>query len=173
MDAIVSFLSPYYFYILFVHVVAVMVWIWSTSVAYAFFVVPVFKAWRRSPDDPGLIELRNWVMERFDHGVIYEHLAFPVILLTGPLLYVVGGHSTVEGWLLLKLLIVVGVFLPIEICDYYLSHLGGNKHRVRSTQDPEAYERAVQRHWLFFLVTSAPVMIGSMAVVFLAITKPF
>jgi len=173
MDAFAEFLSPYYMHIKFLHVVAVMVWVWSTSVAYAYYLVPVFKAWRRSPDDQAILELRNWVMERFDHGAIYEHMAFPAVILFGTLLYVVGGHGTEENWLLLKLAIVVGIFLPIEVADYYLSHFGGNKHTIRERGTADDYERGVHRHWWFFLITTAPVMIGSTVIIFLAIVKPF
>ncbi|MCC5867025.1 MAG: hypothetical protein JJU27_00825 [Gammaproteobacteria bacterium] len=165
-------LAPFYLQLKFIHLLAVMVWVWSTSVAYAYYLVPVFKAWRRNPGDEGVIELRNWVMERFDHGASYEHIAFPIVLLTGPLLYIAGGWSTSAAWLTLKILIIVGVFLPIEICDYYISHLGGNKRRIRETGDMVRYEQAIHRHWWFFLVTSGPVMVFAMAVIYLAVTKP-
>jgi uncharacterized membrane protein len=173
MDAFIEFLSPYYLYIKFVHLVAVMVWVFSTAHAYAFYLVPVFKAWRRNPGDAGIIEMRNWVMERFDHGVIYEHIAFPVILITGPLLFIAGGHSIAENWILLKLLIIIGLFIPIEIVDYYLSHFGGNKHLIRLTGDMESYERHIQWHWWFLLLTSVPVMVGALSIIFLAVVKPF
>jgi hypothetical protein len=173
MDWFANAIEPYYLYIKYIHIMAVMVWIWSTAVAYSYFLVPVFKAWRRNPSDERIVELRNWVMERFDHGAIYEHIAFPIILVTGPLLYLGGAHSTAESWLVLKLAIIVGVFIPIEIMDYYLSHFGGNKHHIRNTGDAEAYERAIHIHWWFFLQTTAAVMIGGFLIVFLAVVKPF
>jgi hypothetical protein len=73
----------------------------------------------------------------------------------------------------LKLLIVLGFFLPIEIIDYYLSHLGGNKRRLRAAGDDDAHERGVQRHWMFLLVTSPPIIVFGFTVVLLAVTKPF
>lgn len=168
-----SALGPYYLYIKFVHLVAVTVWLWSTAVGYAFYLVPAFKAWRRNPGDPAVIALRDWTMDRFDHGVIYEHIAFPTAIVTGPLLWIAGGWSLGSGWFLLKLLVVVSIFLPMEICDYYLSHFGGNKQRLRATGDPLLYERGVQRHWWFLLLTSAPVIVFGVLVVFLATVKPF
>ena len=98
--------------------------------------------------------MRNWVMDRFDHGVAYEHVAFPLILVTGALLWILGGWNPASGWFVLKLLIIVGLFLPIEAFDYYLSHLGGNKRRLQRQGDADAYERGIQRHWMFLLVTS-------------------
>ncbi len=166
-------LAPYYSYIKLVHLIATTVWLWSTAVGYAFYLVPVFKAWRRNPGDAGVVALRDWVMERFDHGVIYEHIAFPVVLITGPMLWLAGGWSTGAGWLLLKLLIVVSVFLPIEGFDYYLTQQGGNKARLRAAGDDASYERGVQRHWWFLLITSGPVIVFGVIVLFLATVKPF
>lgn len=174
INTIQAALAPYYLYIKFVHVLAVMAWIWSTAVAYAFYLVPIFKAWRRNPQDPEIREMRNWALERFDHGVSYEHIAFPVILVTGVLLYITAGFNTSINWLLLKLLIVTGILIPIEVWDYHLSHFGGNKRRIReSGAGALAYEKAVHQHWWFLLLTSPTVMIFGILVVFLAISKPF
>lgn len=167
------FLAEYYIYLKFIHLMAVMVWVWSTSVAYAFYLVPVFKAWRRNPDDGEVIAMRNWVMERFDQGASYEHTAFPIVMITGPLLYWVGGFDMGLGWLSLKLLIVVGLFIPIEVMDYYLSHFGGSKQHFRERGDWQGYEVAIHRHWWFLLLTSPAIMMSAMFVLFLAITKPF
>lgn len=173
LETIRNFLSAHYLQLKFVHLTAVMVWVWSTSVAYAYYLVPVFKAWRRNPRDAEIIRLRNWVMERFDQGATYEHIALPVVLVTGPLLYWAGGFTAATGWLMLKLLIVVGIFLPIEAMDYHLAHLGRAKWRFRLAGDWSGYENAVHWHWWFLLVTSPLVMVAAMVVLFLAITKPF
>ena len=173
LESIREFLAAHYLQLKFLHLAAVMAWVWSTSVAYAFYLVPVFKAWRRNPTDGDVIRLRNWVMERFDQGAVYEHIAFPVVMITGPLLFWVGGFDSSVGWLMLKLLIVLGLFLPIEITDYYLAHGGGAKTRFRLAGDWVGYERSIHRHWWFLLVTSPAVMISGMLVLFLAITKPF
>lgn len=166
-------LGPYYIYLKFIHLTFVMIWLWSTAVAFAYYLVPVFKAWRRNPDDGQIIELRNWAMERFDHGVNYEHIAFPIVILTGPLLWIVGGWTPASGWFVVKLLIVFGLFLPIEIMDYYLAHFGGNKRRLRKSGDPVKYEQAVYYHWLFLVVISPPVMVFGIVVIFLSVVKPF
>jgi uncharacterized membrane protein len=168
-----NILGPYYFYVKFIHLFFVMIWLWSTAVGFVYYLMPVFKAWRRNPDDAGVITMRDWVMDRFDHGVTYEHVAFPMILLTGALLWMLGGWNPGSGWFVLKLLIVLGFFLPIEIIDYYLSHLGGNKRRLRAAGDDDAHERGVQRHWMFLLVTSPPIIVFGFTVVLLAVTKPF
>ncbi len=166
-------LAPYYLYIKAIHMLAMAVWLASTAVGYAFYLVPVFKAWRRNPRDPEIVALRNWVMERFDHGVIYEHLAFPTIIITGPLLWIAGGWDLSAGWFLLKLLIVISVFVPMEIADFWYSHFGGSKAHLRAQGDPQRYEQGMHRHWWFFLLTSAPVVVFGVLVLALAITKPF
>lgn len=166
-------LLPYYLYVKAAHLFFVAMWMWSTAAAYAYYLVPVFKAWRRNPDDPEVVAMRNWAIERFDQGATYEHIAFPMILLTGPIMYFLAGWSTGAGWLALKLLIVLGIFLPIEILDYHLSHLGGNKRNVRRLNDPVAYETAIHRHWLFLVLSSPLVMVFILAVVVLAVVKPF
>lgn len=173
LEAIRDFLAAHYLQLKFLHLTAVMVWVWSTSVAYAFYLVPVFKAWRRNPTDVEIIRLRNWVMERFDQGASYEHIALVVVLLTGPLLFWAGGFNAGVGWLMLKLLIVFGLFVPIELVDLHLAHFGGAKQRFRAAGDWEGYERALHRHWWFLLVTSPTVMISGVFVLYLAIAKPF
>jgi len=164
--------APYYVYIRAIHVIAVMAWVWRTSVAYAFYLVPIFKAWRRNPGDRDLITMRNWAIERFDEGAVYEHVAFPLIMITGPLLYIIGGWNAGVGWLMLKLLIVFGIFLPIEMMDYHLSHGAGNKTKIRASGDMVAYETAVHRHWWFLLLTSPTVMIFAFAIILLATIRP-
>ena len=173
LDLLRQYVGPYYIYIKFVHVLFVMIWSWSTVVGYAYYLVPVFKAWRRNMNDPELIALRNWSMERFDQGVIYEHVAFPMILITGPILYVLAGWSTSANWLLLKIILVCLIAIPIEVADYYLSHFGGNKRRIRDTGDMQRYEKLIRQHWMFFLITSPAIMVTAVCIIFLAITKPF
>ncbi len=173
LEALQAFLAPYYLYIKFVHVLFVGVWVFSTAMAYAFFVLPVMKAWRRNPQDREIITMRDWIMDRFDEGAIYEHVAFPIVLITGPLLYIAGGWNTGMGWLDLKLLIVIGLFIPIEVMDFYLSHFGGNKSKIRASGDMENHERHVHMHWWFFLVTTPGIMIYGVLVIFLAVSKPF
>ena len=172
MDVIAEFVGPWYMEIKFLHLSAVMAWIWSTSVAYVYYLLPALWTWRRQPDDPAALRLRNWALERFDEGAKIEHIAFPVLLLTGALLLLAGGWNLNSGWLLLKLVIVVGLFLPIEFVDYYLAHFGGNKAHVRRKHGAQALEVAVQRHWQFLLLTTPVIIFYATIVVYLAVVKP-
>ncbi len=173
MDALQAALAPWYLQIKFVHLSAVMAWVFSTAVAYMHYLVPAFQAWRRNPDDAEARRLRDWVMDRFDHGAQIEHIAFPLVMISGPMLYLAGGWNTDSGWLTLKLLIVFGLFLPIEFFDYHLSHLGGNKRRVLARSGALAHERKVQQHWWFFLVTTPVIIWFATIVVYLAVARPF
>ena len=160
LDQLAQLLAPYYLQIKFIHLLAVGAWLFSTSVAYGNYLVPLVRAWQRNPSDEELVRLRNWAMERFDDGAKLEHVAFPIILLTGPMLMLAAGWSPLHGWFALKLVLVVLVFLPIEIVDYYLAHFGGNKEKLRLAGDAEGYEDAMHTHWWFLIFTTPVVVIS-------------
>ncbi|BFM15111.1 hypothetical protein R50073_12940 [Maricurvus nonylphenolicus] len=173
LELIQSTLGPYYLTIKWVHLFFAITWIMSVAGAYSYFLVPVVQQWRKNPHDEGAIRMRNWAFERFDQAVVYEHTAFPMFLITGILLVLVGGWTTSAGWLVLKLSIVFVVILPMEAVDYYISHFGGNKRRMRDRGDDVAYEKAIHHHWWFFLVTSPPVAVFALIITYLAVLKPF
>ncbi len=174
IDVIQQYTAPYYAQIKFVHLVFMAMWFMSTSVAYRFYLVPIFREWMKSPGDIDRIRLRNWAMERFDDGARLEHVAFPMLLITGPLLMIAGGWSPVHGWFAMKLVIVVLIFIPIEVMDYYLAHFGGNKEKIRAAgQSGEAYEEAMHTHWWFLIVSSPIVVLTIPYVIYLVVVKPF
>lgn len=178
MDTLSQWLAGHYIHIKFIHISFATLWLWSTSVAYLNYLVPVLRAWQANPDDIDTIKKRNWAMERFDDGVILEHIAFPAVLISGLALLLISGWGPQAYWLAMKLTIVVLVFLPIECFDYWLSHFGGNKAKIRrSLPDSDSfnsphYELAIHRHWWFLIVTTPVIAIGGMTVLYLAIVKP-
>ena len=168
-------LVPYYLQIKFFHVACAMIWLASTSVAYINYLLPAIKAWQRAPDDERLLRQRNIAMERFDQGVVLEHVAFPLLLLSGLLLLTAGPWGLAHFWLSLKLCIVVLVFLPIEIVDYWLSHFGGNKRQIRLSGRADAarrYEQVLHQHWWFLIVTTPLISVTGLLVLYLAVVKP-
>lgn len=174
LEILQQFLAPYYLQIKFVHLVFVAVWFMSTSVAYRFYLVPVFREWMKAPHDIDRVRLRNWAMERFDDGAMLEHVAFPMILITGPMLMLAAGWSPMQGWFAMKLVIVVLVFIPVEIMDYYLAHFGGNKEKIRAGGgSAAAYETATHQHWWFLIVSSPIVVVSIPYVIYLVVAKPF
>ncbi len=113
-------------------------------------------------------------MELFDRGVVIEHVAFPIILVTGLVLLWISGFTLLKwSWLLAKLLLVVLVFVPMEIVDWYLAHGGGNKRRLRRAGLSERHARMMEHHWLFFRVTEPIVLVLIPMAIVLAIAKPF
>lgn len=168
-----DWLAEYYLVLKFVHLVFAAIWAWSTSVAYTNYLLPMVRDFQRHPDDADRARLRNWAMERFDDGVVLEHIAFPMLIVTGPLLMLAGGWSPAEGWFAMKLALVVLVFIPVEIADFYLAHFGGNKEKLRIRGDAAGYERALHQHWWFLVITTPIVIVGITYIFFLAIVKPF
>ncbi len=175
LDAIRSAFGPYYLHVKFVHLFAVMIWACSTAVAYVWYVRSAYVRWLRAPDDEEARRRRDYAMEQFDRGAVLEHVAFPVIIATGLLLFIAGGWSVgfSLSWLSTKLVVVVLVFIPMETIDYWLAHFGGNKRRIRRTGDLEKYERTMARHWLFLRVSTPIVATTIPAVIFLAVVKPY
>ncbi len=172
-DALREALVPGYLYIKFIHLFFVMIWSWSTSVAYTWYVKGAFLKWEKNPNDPVAIQRRNFVQEQFDKGAVLEHVAFPIILITGPLLYWVGPWTLDFKWVLFKLCIVAFIFIPIEICDYWLSHFGGNKEMLRKKGRMDLYEKAMKQHWVFFKISTPLIIIFMPLMIFLATVKPF
>jgi uncharacterized membrane protein len=174
LDELRPLLAPYYLWIKALHVLAAMVWAGSTAVAYAFYLKPAFLRVQRRPDDAAARAERDRLMERFDRGVVLEHLAFPVLVLTAlVLLWLAHVDLMRVSWATVKLGLGALVFLPMEIADVYLSHLGGNKAAIRASGDRARYERFMDLHWLFFRITEPIIVIFVPIAVFLAVAKPF
>lgn len=173
MEELRAALAPYYLQIKFVHLLMIAVWSFSTMVAYRNYVYPAFLSWQKRPDDPARIARRNDAMERFDRGVEIEHFAFPMAVLSGLLLVWIAGWPLANlSWLSLKLGILLLIFLPVEIVDYYLSHFGGNKARLRASGDLQRYESMTRFHWRFLRFTTPLVILFIPAIFYLAVTKP-
>lgn len=173
MEQLHALLLPWYLEVKFFHLWMVAMWAFSTTVAYRNYILPAFRAAFREPDNPRAIARRNDAIERFDRGAILEHMAFPLVLLSGILLVWLGGWSWSEiNWLTVKLGVVLVVFVPMEMVDYYISHLGGNKRKIRLSGNDVGYERMIWFHWQFFRVTTPLVIVFVPMLFYLAVTKP-
>tara|TARA_R110000868_G_scaffold54159_3_gene169556 strand:- start:3353 stop:3868 length:516 start_codon:yes stop_codon:yes gene_type:complete len=169
-----DFLLPYYAEIKFIHLFFVGIWAFSTAVAYQNYVLPAFRFALAHPDDPDAIAWRNRMIEAFDKGVVLEHVAFPIVLVTGLTLLWLGHWSPAEsGWLAVKLALVLLVFIPMEIVDYRISHFSKPKRQMRLDGDMVAYEAAIGFHWRFLRVTTLLVVTTIPAAIYLAVVKPF
>jgi VanZ family protein len=167
-------IGPYYLYIKAIHVLSAAIWGFSTAVAWAYFLKPALRAARRHPEDATLRTRRDVFMERFDKGASLEHVAFAFLLLTAVLMLWIA-QVDLTRWSFITALLWLGVLIivPMEAFDIYLSHLGGNKARVRATGDSERYEKMMDWHWKFLRLTE-PVVIVLVPIMFvIAIAKPF
>lgn len=165
-------LQPWYLQFKFLHVFFAMVWAFSTAVAYSYYVKGAFLRWEREPDNAVAVQRRNWAIEQFDRGAVMEHVAFPILMLTGPLMIWLGPWGAESVWLMVKLAVIALVFVPMEVFDYWLAHFGGNKEKLRKRNLPEKYERAIHLHWKFLKVTTPLVMVFVPLLVWLAVVKP-
>ncbi|MBD2858076.1 hypothetical protein IB286_03580 [Spongiibacter sp. KMU-158] len=177
VNFVAEHLGPYYAQVKFIHLLFATMWLWSTSVAYINYVVPVLRQWFLDPNSPELLRKRNEALERFDEGVVIEHVAFPFVLVTGVLLLMIGGWGVHNDWLVIKLALVILVFIPIEIFDYWLSHFGGNKRKARLKEGVDAldsprYEKLTQMHIWFLTVTTPVISMAGITVLYLATAKP-
>lgn len=173
MEELRSFLLPWYLQIKFFHLLMVAMWSFSAAVAFRNYLAPVFRAWSKNPEQAELISRRDEAMERFDTGAQLEHFAFPLVLFTGVLMVWLAGWSWQEvNWLTLKLGIVLLVFMPMEILDYYLSHFGGNKQKIRITGNTERYEQMIRFHWNFLRISTPLIILFIPTLFYLAVTKP-
>ncbi|MCL4683416.1 hypothetical protein KJ059_01550 [Myxococcota bacterium] len=167
-------IAPFYLHIKFVHVLAAAIWSFSTSVAWAWYLKPILRSARRHPEDASRRARRDDFMDRFDRGASLEHYAFVLLVLTaGLMLWVLQVDLARWSFLTAKAWIGVLIILPMEAFDIYLSHLGGNKARVRASDTAERLEQAMDWHWRFLRITEPIVMILVPTMFFLAITKPF
>lgn len=173
MESARELLAPFYLEIKVVHLLAIAIWSFSTAVAYRDYVLPAFLAWQADRNNPATRERRDWVLERFDRGAEMEHVAFPIAIITGlTMVWLAGWHLQAVNWLTIKLAIMVLVFLPVEVIDYYLTHLGGNKAKIRENGDGAGHERMVMLHWRFLNVTAPVVIVFIPLLVYLAVVKP-
>ena len=174
LDAIRDFLGPHYLIVKWIHVLSVGMWAFSTAVGYSYMVKPAYLSWKKDPTDAQKKWLRDWTLNKFDHGVVLEHVAFPLLILTGLLMVWIQGWPLDEVyWLTVKIGVVILIFGPIEVLDYHLSHYAGRKSLARDAGDEEEYEKRVLFHWRFLNITTVFVVVFIPLNFFLAIVKPF
>ncbi len=172
MEELRAGLAPWYSYVKAIHVLSAAIWGFSTAVAWAFYLKPALASARRHPDDPTRRARRNELMERFDRGASFEHVALVVLVVTAVLMLWLGRVDLTQ-WSFITAMLWLGilVILPMEAVDIWLSHMGGSKAHAR--EDPERYERLMELHWIFFRITEPLVVILVPTMFVIAIAKPF
>lgn len=165
-------LAPYYFYFKFFHVFFVLMWTMSAVGAYIFYLRATIYEFQERPEDKELERRLVWAYEQFDKTVILEHIAFPIVLLTGLLMFFGSVWSLEHHWMLVKLAIVFGFFVPLEIYDIWISHVLGPRISKNKNADPGAWDEGRALHWKFLKGSSPWIRITVPTVVFLAVVKP-
>ena len=120
-------LMVYYPYIKFIHLFSVMIWGMSAVGAYVYYFRTTLFEVKKDSQDMELQQGLIWAYEQFDKTVVLEHIAFLVALIIGLLMFVMAGWTTDNSWMLVKLVIVVGFFIPLEVLDVWISHVLGPK----------------------------------------------
>lgn len=159
----------------FVHVAAFVGWA-GPAMGASFFVYVA--AWDRArhPGDGERLRREQWVRRQFNVVVAFEHVAFAALVVTGLMLAeAVDWAFAGQAWLGWKLLLVFGVFVPMELVDVVLSAWLGRAMRVDEggrPADAHAFARAARWQDLFLRATIPPVMIGIPVVLYLATVRP-
>ena len=172
MEMIQHALAGHYGLIKFIHVFFVMTWAMSAVGAYVFYLRTAVYHAGKNPADPVWQARRIWAFDQWDKTVWLEHAALPIILVTGPLLFLSGGWSFQHHWLAWKLAIVILAFLPMEAVDIWVSHVRGPGVAMNREQSPEAWESFRAMQLKFYRIVSPIVRFGIPFVIFLAVAKP-
>ncbi len=165
-------LMAYYPYIKFIHLFSLMIWSMSAVGAYVYYFRTTLFAVKKDPHNMELQRRLIWAYEQFDKTVVLEHVAFPVVLLTGLLMFFMAGGSIDSQWLLIKLVIVIGFFIPLEICDVWISHVLGPRISKNRDSDMNSWDAGRALHLKFLKIVSPWVGITIPLVIFLAVVKP-
>ncbi|WP_317931958.1 DUF2269 family protein [Halioxenophilus sp. WMMB6] len=161
-----------YGYVKFFHIFFMAMWAMSAVGAYIFYLRATIFEVRDNPENEELKKRLVWAYEQFDKTVILEHIAFPLLLITGAILYYLGGWSLAQHWLLVKLVIVIGFFIPLELLDIWISHILGPRITRRRNEFPDEWNSGRALHLKFLLKSSPMIRITVPIVILLAAAKP-
>ena len=140
--------------------------------AYVYYFRTTLFAAKKDPHNMELQRRLIWAYEQFDKTVVLEHIAFPVVLITGLLMFFMAGWSIDSQWLLIKLVIVIGFFIPLEILDVWISHVLGPRISKHRESDVDGWNQGRALHWKFLKIVSPWVGITIPLVIFLTVVKP-
>lgn len=123
--------------------------------------------------DEELIRRDDWVRARFNTILKVEHTAFPLVIITGVALFILGNWSADSRWLFWKLAVIMLIFIPMEIYDTWLSHFYVPPTIRNKDKNLGAYNKAIIVQENFLKIATPLIAITIPAVIFLAVTKPF
>jgi|TARA_B100002003_G_C14136627_1_gene546636 uncharacterized membrane protein len=171
-DSLINFVASNFLYIKFIHVF--FAFLWGLAVPPAF-TVYVRRAMNDYNADPGNEELERrmwWTWDQIDKLIVLEHIAWPILIITGPLMFLASGWSLSDPWIMMKLSIIIIIYVPIEAFDIWFSHFYSAHAEARKLEDPDGYKKMRADQIRFFKIISPTVRITIPAIWFLAIVKP-
>ena len=142
-------LMVYYPYIKFIHLFSMMIWGMSAVGAYVYYFRSTLFEVKKDPQNIELQRRLIWVYEQFDKTVVLEHIVFSLALITGLLMFVMAGWTTDNSWMLVKLVIVVGFFIPLEVLDVWISHVLGPRISKNRESNVNSWHEGRALHWKF------------------------
>ena len=95
-----------------------------------------------------------------------------MLLITGLLMFLMAGWTTDSSWMLVKLVIVIGFFVPLELLDVWISHVLGPRISKNRENDVNGWNKGRALHWRFLKTVSPWVAVSIPLVIFLAVVKP-
>jgi hypothetical protein len=153
-----------------IHLGALVLWLGPSGGAWI-----VLMLARREVGDPSPVA--HYLYRGFLRMLWFEHFAFVLMLGSGAVLLTLYGFSAIEmTWLKLKLALVLGIVVPIEIADMWFSHV--HLPRIFHARAPDApYTQAELRilelYHRRFVPFALPLLLATVVVImWLAVARP-
>ena len=155
------------------HILAATLWSFSVLGPMVYYIMPAAVAAAAEPNNAELTRRHHWVLEQFDHVVFIEHGALFVMLGSGLMLYSTGAADLSMGWFAVKMAIVVGFFIPLEIYDIWICHIKAPRMTKIKDLDPEGYAKFRDYYFRYLKGLGIPILLTVPTALILALVKPF
>ncbi len=173
MDFIQSFAIEHVTGIKAIHIVSAVVWSFMIMAPMLYYISPAVAEAKANASDKELSRRAHWALEQYDKVAILEHVFLVIMLGSGLLLYASGLASFANGWFVAKMILVVGVLIPLEFFDIWLAHIKAPKAtKALKASDPEKYAEFRDFFYRSISITAPPMVLAVLATLFLALMKP-
>ncbi len=171
-DNLLIFIASNFLYIKFIHVFFAFLWGMAVPPAFAVYVARAMKDSNADPENGELERRMWWSWDQIDKLIILEHIAWPILLITGPMMFLASGWSLTDPWIVMKLSLIIVIYIPLEAYDIWFSHYYAARAEARKLEDPEGYKKMRADQLKFFKIVSPTIRITLPMIWFLAIVKP-
>ena len=157
-----------------IHIVSAIIWSFLIMAPMLFYIKPAVTQAAQNPSDPEMVRRGHWVLEQYDQVAILEHVFLVFLLGSGLLLYSTGIATFANGWFLAKMILVVGILIPLEVFDIWLAHIKAPREtRSKKAADPKSYAAFRDFFYKAITRTAPPMVLAILATLYLALMKPF